>query len=189
MSQVTTKTFEGFSITHAAILNGATGAEEVNGDIYGVRTGTIAADTGNFDNTGDDFVLSSWFWLNFATVTIEAGYVPFETIALLSGETLTSSGGAAGTIELDLWSETSVNQPPRPLLIRIPSKDSDGNIRTMDFILYKVQFGPINFTGPSYKSGLLLNYTGRAVVSDKNEKGQTLPGGKRAIGRIVNKPA
>lgn len=186
MSQLATKIYEGFSVSHAAILNGTTGAEEA--DIYGVRSGTIAADTGNFDNTGDDFVLSSWFWLNFATLTIESGYVPFETVALLSGETLTSSGGAAGTLELDLWSEDSVNQPPRPVLIRVPSKDSDGNIRNMDFILYKVQFGPINFTGPSYKSGLLLNYTGRAVVSDKNEKGETLPGGKKAIGRIINRP-
>lgn len=186
MSQLATQTFEGFSVSHAAILDGTTGAEAA--DIYGVRSGTIAADTGNFDNTGDDFVLSSWFWLNFATLTIESGYVPFETVALLSGENLTSSGGAGGTVELDLWSEDSVNQPPRPVLIRVPAKDSDGNIANMDFILYKVQFGPINFTGPSYKSGLLLNYTGRAVVSDKNERGETLPGGKRAIGRIVKRP-
>lgn len=180
--------FEGFSISHAAILDGATGLEEEFGDIYGVRSGTIAADTGNYDNTGDDYVLSSWFWLNFATVTVEAGYLPFTTIALLSGATLTSSGAGAGaTYSLGLWEEDSVNQPARPMLIRVPSKDSDGAIRVMDFILYKVIFGPINFTGPSYKSGLLLNYTGRAVISDKDEKGTPLA--KRAIGRIVNKAA
>jgi hypothetical protein len=181
-------TFEGFSISHAAILNGSTGVEEEFGDIYGVRSGTIAADTGNYDNTGDDYVLSSWFWLNFATVTVEAGYLPFKTIALLSGASLTSSGAGAGTTyEMGLWEEDSVNQPTRPMLIRVPSKDSDGAIRVMDFLLYKVIFGPINFTGPSYKSGLLLNYTGRAVISDKNEKGVTLA--KRAIGRIVNRSA
>jgi hypothetical protein len=180
--------FEGFSISHAAILNGSTGLEESFGDIYGVRSGTIAADTGNYDNTGDDYVLSSWFWLNFATVTIEAGYLPFSTIALLSGATLTSSGAGAGTTyNLGLWEEDSVNQPARPMLIRVPSRDSDGAIRVMDFILYKVIFGPINFTGPSYKSGLLLNYTGRAVISDKDEKGTTLA--KRGIGRIVNRSA
>lgn len=180
--------FEGFSISHAAILDGTTGSEEEFGDIYGVRSGTIAADTGNYDNTGDDYVLSSWFWLNFATVTVEAGYLPFNTIALLSGATITSSGAGAGaTYSLPLWDEESVNQPARPMLIRCPSKDSDGQIRVMDFILYKVIFGPINFTGPSYKSGLLLNYTGRAVISDKDEKGTPLA--KRAIGRIVNRAA
>lgn len=180
--------FEGFSISHAAILDGATGLEEEFGDIYGVRSGTIAADTGNYDNTGDDYVLSSWFWLNFATVTVEAGYLPFTTIALLSGATLTSSGSGAGTsYSLGLWEEDSVNQPARPMLIRVPSKDSDGAVRVMDFILYKVIFGPINFTGPSYKSGLLLNYTGRAVISDKDEKGTPLT--KRAIGRVVNRAA
>lgn len=180
--------FEGFSISHAAILDGSTGLEEEFGDIYGVRSGTVAADTGNYDNTGDDYVLSSWFWLNFATVTVEGGYLPFQTISLMSGATLTSSGSAPGTTyELGLWEEDSVNQPARPMLIRCPSKDSDGAIRVMDFILYKVIFGPINFTGPAYKSGLLLNYTGRAVISDKDEKGNTLA--KRGIGRIVNRPA
>ena len=179
--------FEGFSVSHAAILNGTTGAEEVNGDIYGVRTGTIAADTGNYDNTGDDTVLSSWFWINFATLTVEAGYVPFETIAMLQGSTVTSSGAGANIhYSTPLWNVGALNTPPRPVLIRVPSKDSDGLVRTLDIILYKVQFGPINFTGPSYKSGLLLNYTGRALLSSKDEKGATLS--EQAIGRLVNKP-
>ena len=180
--------FEGFSISHAAILDGTTGAEEVDGDIYGVRTGSLAANTGNFDNTGDDAVLSSWFWIDNATLTVESGYVPFRTIALLSGDTVTSSGDAPNdTYELPLWSEDSVNQPPRPVLIRVPSKDSDGAIRVMEFILYKVQFAPFSFTGPAYKAGLLLSYSGRATLSNKDEKGNTLA--KRAIGRLVNRPA
>ncbi len=185
---MTSKVVEGFSLTHAAILDGTTGAEEVDGDIYGVRTGTIAADTGNYDNTGDDLVLSSWFWFNFATVTIQAGYVPFDTIALLAGATVTSSGtGLNDYYSMPLWEETSLNQPPRPMLIRVPAKDKDGIIRTLDFVLYRVQFGPFNFDGPSYKSGLLLNYSGRAVMSDKDETGALLP--RKAIGRLVNRPA
>jgi hypothetical protein len=52
-----------------------------------------------------------------------------------------------------------------------------------------VQFGPISFDGPAYKSGLLVNYTGRATMSAKDEAGVTLPGGKRAIGRLLNRPA
>jgi hypothetical protein len=73
------------------------------------------------------------------------------------------------------------------MLIRVPAKDKDGIIRTLDFVLYRVQFGPFSFDGPSYKSGLLLNYTGRAVVSDKDETGAALT--KKAIGRIINRPA
>ena len=185
---MTSTVVEGFSLTHAAILDGTTGAEEVDGDIYGVRSGTIAADTGNYDNTGDDFVLSTWYWLNFATVTVQAGYIPFATIALLSGATVTSSGsGTSDYYSLPLWEENCVNQPPRPMLIRVPAKDKDGIIRTLDFVLYRVQFGPMNFDGPSYKSGLLLNYTGRAVVSDKDERGQALA--RKTIGRIINRPA
>ena len=185
---MTSKVVEGFSLSHAAILDGTTGAEEVDGDIYGVRSGTLAADTGNYDNTGDDAVLSSWVWLNFATVTVQAGYVPFDTVALLSGAVVTSSGtGLNDYYSLPLWDEASINQPPRPMLIRVPARDKDGLIRTLDFVLYKVQFGPMSFDGPSYKSGLLLNYSGRAVVSDKDETGATLD--KKAIGRLINRPA
>lgn len=185
---MTSTTIEGFSISHAAILDGTTGAEEAAGDIYGVRTGSISADTGSYDNTGDDAVLSSWFWFNFANVSIQGGYVPFDTIALLSGSTITSSGtGVNDYYSLPLWEETSLNQPPRPVLIRVPAKDKNGVVRTLDFVLYKVQFGPINFDGPNYKSGLLLNYTGRAVMSSISETGAALT--TRAIGRLVNRVA
>jgi hypothetical protein len=188
VSAVTDKTVEGFSITHAAILDGSTGAEAVAGDIYGVRSGTIAVDTGNYDNTGDDAVLSSWVWFNFATVTIQAGYLPFETIALLAGSTVTSSGTSPNDYySLPMYDETSLNQPPRPVLIRVAAKDKLGVARTIDFVLYRVNFGPFSLDGPSYKSGLLLNYTGRAVLSTVDETGVALP--KKAMGRMINRPA
>lgn len=183
---MTSNIVEGFSLTHAAILETG-GTPGSFSDIYGVRTGSISVDTGNYDNTGDDAVLSSWFWFNFATVTVQSGYLPFSTIALLAGSTVTSSGsGVNDYYSIPLWEETSLNQPTRPMLIRVLSKDKDGLVRTLDFILYKVQFGPISFDGPAYKSGLLLNYTGRAVMSDTNEAGQLLT--TRAIGRIVSRP-
>lgn len=176
--------FEGFSVSHAAILDGTTGAEAA--DIYGVREGAIEVDTDQFDNTGDDTVLSEWTWFNFATLSITSGYIPFDTIALLTGNTITSSGaGAAAQYEMPLWNEKSLNVAPRPVLIRVPSKDSDGNPRNMDFILYKVQFAPFSFDGPQYKDGLVLNYSGKALMSDKDEKGTPIVG-DRQIGRIVN---
>lgn len=194
-----TKRFEGFSVSRAIILDGATLADNwiqsMGGDLYGVRTASLAANTGNYDNTGEDAVLSAWFWIENATLTVESGYVPFDTIASLTGDVITSSGTAPNdTYSLPLWSEDSVNVAPKPVLIRMPSKDSEGVIRTMDFVLYKVQFSPISFTGPAYKSGLLLNYSGRAVLSLTDETGNQLfkPDGvtpTRAIGRMVNRPA
>ncbi len=179
---------EGFSLSHAAILDGTTGAEAVDGDIYGIRQGSLEVDSDSYDNTGDDAVLSSWFWFNFANVTIQSGYVPFKTIALLSGSTITSSGtGNADYYSIPLWNDASINTAPRPMLIRVPSKDKGGVLRDLDFVLYKVNFQPFGFDGPSYKDGLLLNYSGRAVMSDKDERGVTLS--ERAIGRIVSRPA
>jgi hypothetical protein len=179
---------EGFSISHAAILDGTTGADYVDGDIYGIRQGSLEIDSDSYDNTGDDSVLSSWFWFNYANVTVQSGYVPFKTIAYLAGSTVTSSGTAPGDYySLPLWNETMLNTAPKPMLIRVPSKDKDGIVRTLDFVLYKVNFQPFGFDGPSYKDGLLLNYSGRAVMSDKNERGQALS--ERAIGRLISRPS
>lgn len=182
-----TRIVEGFSISHAAILDGSTGAEAVNGDIYGVRDGNLEVDTDSYDNTGDDSVLSTWFWFNFATITVQSGYVPFDVIALLTGSTVTSSGTAPNDYyNLPLWEEGSLNQPTRPVLARVPSRDHTGTPRTLDILLYRVQFEPINFDGPSYRDGLLLNYSGRALMSSVDEKGTALS--KRAIGRLVSRP-
>lgn len=181
---------EGFSISHAAVLDGTTGAELAAGDLYGVRSGSLEVDMDEFDNTGDDYVLSSWIWFNFATVTIEMGYIPFATIALLTGSTITSSGVApADHYSLPIWEQGSLNQPTRPMLIRIPSKDGTGRIRLLDIVLYRCQFKPIGFDGPSYKDGLMVNYSAKAMISDRDERNQVLAGDRRAIGRLVSRPA
>lgn len=185
---------EGFSLSHAAILNGATGAEEVDGDIYGVRSGSIELDTDSYDNTGDDAVLSTWYWFNKATLTVQSGYVPFATIAMLSNSKMTSSGsGSNDYYTLPLWEQRSLNAPAKPVLIRVPSRDHNGVPRTLDFVLFKVNFQPFSFDGPTYKDGLLLNYTGTAVMSDKDDRGQTVLDSvtnqpSKAIGRLVSRP-
>lgn len=188
--------FEGFSVSHAAILDGATGAETA--DIYGVREGSIEVDTDSFDNTGDDTVLSTWNWFNFATLSISSGYLPFAVLATMTGGTIYSSGaGAATEYSLPLWNEKSLNTAPAPVLVRVPSKDQDGLARNFDFVFYKVQFEPISFDGPAYKDGLVVNYAGKALMATKDETGTSLQtatatrpalaAGDRAIGRIVNK--
>lgn len=186
MATTPTTIIEGFSVSHAAILDGVTAGVEV-ADIYGIREGTIDVDTDTFDNTGDDTVLSSWSWINFATLSITSGYVPLAVLATLAGSTLTSSGTAeTSTYSLPLWNEKSMNQPTRPVLIRVPSKDSAGNPRRFDIILYKVQFNPFSFDGPSYKDGLVLNYSGKALMSSVDEKGTALT--ERAVGRLLSAP-
>lgn len=187
-----TPTVEGFSLSHAAILDGATGLDHEFGDIYGIRSGSLELDSDSYDNTGDDTILSTWYWANKVTVTIQGGYIPFNTLGLISGSTVTSTGtGAAQTFELPLWEEESMTTAPRPMRLRIPSKDSDGNVRRLDFILYKVQFQPFSFDGPSYKEGLLLNYTGSALFSSTDEKGNPVLDSRtgeptKAIGRLVS---
>ena len=187
-------TVEGFSLSHAAILNGSTGIEEEFGDIYGVSSGSMELDQDSYDNTGDDTILSTWYWANKVNLTIQSGYVPFNTISLLTGSKVKSSGsGANQTFELPLWEENAMNTQPRPMLVRVPSKDRDGAVRVLDFILFKVQFQPISFDGPSYKEGLKLNYNGSALFSDTDEKGNPVVDSRtgqptKAVGRLLSRP-
>lgn len=179
---------EGFSLTHAGILDGTTGAEITDGDIYGIRSGSLELDTASYDNTGDDAVLSTWYWFNFANVTVEAGYLSFKLMAILSGSTVSSSGAAPGDYYKQvLWDEDALNTSPHPMVIRIPSKDKLGVVRNLSIVLYRVQFSPFSFAGPSYKNGLLLNYSGRAVRSSVDEKAGSLA--KAAIGRLISQPS
>lgn len=174
---------EGFSVTHAAILNGTTGAELA--DIYGCRTGTLDVDSDSFDNTGDDQVLSTWQWFNFATVTIDSGFMPYATMALLTGATIISSGTAPNDYwTLPMWNVGALNQQRRPLLLRCASKTSAGAVRSLDFVMYQVQFAPFKFDGPKYKDGLVVTYSGKCLMSSVDERGQALT--EQAIGRIIS---
>jgi hypothetical protein len=166
---------EAFSLSHAAILDGTTGLEEVDGDIYGVNNGSLTPDTDSFENEGDDQVMSTWSWLNFADVEVQAGYLPFKLISLMTGEPMTSSGVAPNDFyEIELWTDRSFNVARRPMFLRMPAKWADGSVRELEGVLYSVSFAPITFDGPAYKEGLKVNYAGQALLSSKTEDGTDL---------------
>jgi hypothetical protein len=183
-----TQIFEGFSVSHACILNGTTGAELAQ--LYACRNGSVTPDTGTFENTGDDVVLSNWFWINFANVTIEEGFIPFQLVATITGVSVSSSGAAPNDYySLPLWTLASMNQIARPMVVRCPAKDSSGLVYTLDFVLYKCQFMPLSFTGPSYKTGLSVSISARAIVTSTNEVGNPLPSAyPSSIGRLIAAP-
>lgn len=188
-------TVEAFSLSHAAVLDGTTGDEAEFGDIYGVNSGSIELDSDSYQNPGDDTILSEWFWVNKANLTIQAGYLPFRTISLITGSTVTSSGtGVNETFLLPLWEENAMTTTPRPMIVRMPSKDEDGVLRRLDILLYKVQFQPISFDGPAYKEGLKVNYNASALLSRTDHKGQPVLDSRtgnpsRRIGHLLSAAA
>ena len=136
----------------------------------------------------DDVVLSTWEWLNFATVTIQAGYVTFALISLLTGEVVTSSGSAPDDFyEIEIWTDRSFNVASKPMYLRMPAKWQDGTVRELEGVLYKVQFAPLTFDGPAYKDGLKINYSGKALLSSNDEAGNAL-GSYRAVARLRDIP-
>jgi hypothetical protein len=186
-----TNIMEGFSASHVSILDGATSAEDaaqtVGTDVFGVRSAAVDPDVGQFDNEGDDSILSSWYWLNFATLTVTSGYISFPVLAAVTGKSISSSGtGSSTKFGFDLWHEDHMNTEPKPVLVRVPSKDSEGVVRRLDIVLYKVQFGPMTFAGPAYKTGMEVTYAGRALSSLKDEKGTAHADGKKRVGRLIS---
>lgn len=292
---------EGFSITHAEILDGTksflsaslASAHADEYDIYGINEGSLDPDTDEYDNEGDDTVLSRWSWLNFAEVEVQSGYLslplianltqrPLEQIAAsaavnavqtigvtatggtftvtvqtpagpkttaalafnittallatalqgldgvdtndvavtgtagtsyvltwsnskagtpvqvsvnpaaLTGGTATLTNTAVGrpatlsSVGLDLWHEDSMNTPSRPMILKMPSKDHLGAVRTLTIGLYKCSFKPITFDGPAYKDGLKVNYNATALMADSDELGVPFPDGKKRVGRLIS---
>lgn len=184
---------EAFSVSHAQILEpgqdfltAIAAAYNQDTDVYGVAEASLSPDTDSFDNEGDDVILSTWDWLNKADLEVKAGYLSFPLIAALTGQTI-SSGTVNGkqVFGLDLWHEDSMSVAPRPMVIKMPSKDRDGS--PADFIigLYKVAFKPIQFDGPAYKDGLKINYDGSALFSAVDEQGVGFADGKKRVGRLL----
>lgn len=185
---------EAFSLSHAQILDGettfldaaATMVVPEDLDIYGVNEASLEPDTDDYDNEGDDVVLSNWGWLNFADLTIQAGYVSFPLIAKMTNQTVSSATVSGKSIYgLDLWHEDSFNVQPFPGIIRMPSKDKAGIPADFLIGLYRLQFKPIVFDGPAYKDGLKINYDAKALYSDVDEVGQPFADGKKRVGRLL----
>lgn len=191
-----TKKAEVFSVTHAQILDGSTSADNIAtnddswGDIYGVEEASLTTNVETFENRGDDKVLSRWNSFNFAEVNVKAGYLSFELMSRLAGTWLSSTGsGDTEKIWTPLWHEKALNVSPKPMLVRTRSKDSAGVIRTLDFVLYRVEFKPIAFEGPRYRDGLKINYSGTALLSGVDETGATIGDGGEMVGRLVSRGA
>lgn len=179
--------YEGFSVSHVGILDGHTlfeDAADTMGDIYGVQSANLEPDMGDADNVGDDAILSSWRWFNKATLTVTAGYLSFDVLATITGDVIGSSGsGVSTSYSFDLWAESQMNVSPVPVLLVIPSKDSEGNVRNLLIGCYKAQFGPVQIQGPAYKEGLKISYVATVLTTEKDELGRALD--KKKVGRFI----
>lgn len=187
-----TQITEAFSVSDVRIMDGSKTFEEevttpAGTDIYGVRNASLEADVGDYDNVGDDAILASWRWFNKATLTVVAGYISFVALAKLTGAQAGSAGsGSAVAFSFDLWSEDQMNIAPCPVMLTCPAKDSDGVVRKLLIGLYKVQFGPLQITGPAYKEGLTVSYVGTVLMSLKDEKGVALSPATNTVGRLIS---
>ena len=188
------KIVSGFSLSHVWILDGSTKFEDaVAGtitaayrDIAGARNGTLALNSASFDNTGEDRILDTYNSIDNATLTVEAGYLSFENLALLSGETVSSSGTVPNDIyTIDPWTEDSVNTSAHPVVVAMRSKNASTSHTARGLLLglYSCEFAPVSFTGPSYRGGFSVNLTGKAYLSDYNEVGVALA--KKSILKVI----
>ncbi|MDL5159402.1 hypothetical protein [Actinomycetospora termitidis] len=190
---------EGFSLSHAQILDGSetfeaaltkTNTTQDGWDIYGVREASLDVDDDDWSNEGDDDVLSRWQWINYVEIEVVAGYFGFKTYERLTKRATTSSGTGAATIyRADLWHEDDNNLPPFPLLLKMPSRDSRGTVRSLVIGIYRFQPGPIGFEGPEYKEGFSVSYNGSGTKTLYNETGAAFSDGKKRCAAIISTAA
>jgi hypothetical protein len=115
--------------------------------------------------------------VNTAGLTGATGGIPSRT----------TPGAFADTYYgIDLWHEDSMNVSAKPLLLTLPSKDNLGAVCRLIIGLYKCQFGPIGFDGPSFKDGFKVNYEATALMSSTDELGVAFADGKKRIGRLIS---
>jgi hypothetical protein len=188
------KIFEGFSISHAQILDGTTdfvaaafAAYDEDFDIYGVSDASLDPDTDSFDNAGDNVNLSTWNWLNKVDIALQAGYISLPLAAEITGRPVTTLGTlASSAYRFDIWHEDDYNVSSRPLLLKCPSKDNRGVARDLLIGIYSFGFGAMTFDGPSDKDGLKVNYNGTANYSLYDEVGTAFPDGKKRVACLVS---
>lgn len=189
-----TAIFEGFSISHAQILDGTTSfidtafaAYDEDLDIFGVADGSLEPDTDSYDNEGDDVVLSTWEWLNKATIAAQAGYISLPVYSSITGRPIITTGTGANTAHaMDLWHEDDFAAAAKPMILKCPSRDSKGAARDLVIGLYRVSFGAMTFDGPAFKDGLKANYNGTANFSLYDEEGVPFADGKKRVGRLIS---
>jgi hypothetical protein len=119
-------------------------------------------------------------------MTADGALLTGGTTPAVTVTTPTQGGGDATTYGMDLWHEDTFNVASRPMLLKVPSKDSAGHPRDLLIGLYRVDFAPITFDGPAYKDGLKVNYNGTAVLSLYDEVGAAFSDGKKRAGRLIS---
>ena len=109
----------------------------------------------------DDTNIGIWNYVTDATITVEEGFISYPTLANFTGDTIFTSGAAPNDYYAISMSQLySMNHTVVPVLIRMPSRDDMGHVRTLGFVLYRVQLNTFELTGPVYKTG--CSWTGRA---------------------------
>lgn len=124
---------EAFSVSHAQILlpgqsflDALISAYNEDTDVYGVNSASLEPDQGDYDNEGDDTIMSTWSWINKANVAVQAGYLSYPLISKLSGRpldtiaarpaqntefTIKTTGATAGTFTLSYGGQTTAALP------------------------------------------------------------------------------
>lgn len=178
-----------FTITHGGQTTSAIPYNDSNANVLAALLALSTLDTGDVAVTGAAGTYTLTFGADYAAtdvpmVTLGVGSLTGGTATVV--ETTKGAPASSDVYGLDLWHEDSMNTPPLPAILKMPSKDEDGVVRTLTIGLYKVQFEPITFEGPKYKDGLKVNWNGTALKSAKDELGVAFPDGRKRVGKLLS---
>ena len=170
-------TLESFSLVRASVLNGS-GLEAAQ--LYGVRSGQVSPTYGTYPSAGDDINIMVWADLQYVTIEVEEGFLPFLALTTIYGYPVSSAGQEYSVP----WGVTP-HQASMPMVLRANGRNYLGQPRTFDLVFYHVQFITVG-TQRSYKTGMTCDYTAIATYSTVDEAGNALT--QPEVGRMVDSP-
>jgi hypothetical protein len=169
---------ESFSIYHVGVITGITETAQ----LYAVQDAKITTSWTEYPCNGDDITQLIWTDLEVVTLDVQGGFLPWAAITSIMGWPVYSSGSqyslATGLTSMPSGTQVSIG-------LRTYGRDILGRRRTVDIILYAVQFQTITWGG-EYKNGMGASYTAFAVGSYFDEGGNGLL--TREVGRLVDSP-
>lgn len=176
--------FEGFSLSKVSLLS-ANGADDIEGVLYGASSVTFEPEIESYDEFSNEKLVGVWSDVRRVSLSVEAGYASLAVWSKVTGSTVNVAGLLNQTdhkIGMPLWEYGRSNMATMPLRITFPAKDTLGNPKVVEVVLFKVKFKPPTLTGAQYKEGMKVTYEGTVMLSATDEKGQVLE--REAFGRM-----
>lgn len=141
--------------------------------IPGVESASFEETAETVEVKGDDTIVATWRYGQKGELKWKANIVDFDVLEIITGNEVSPEIDGGESIP----GMTTSSLYPRDLsfrLTQLAKRRSDSAMGTLVTTIYKVQ-GQVKLTGQSYGEPTSMEFEGKAIPTNKDEGGQSLP--------------